>query len=38
MEKSRGYMVCDMEELYNHENDRDTNLGKKMGSFINTGR
>lgn len=31
-------MVCDMEELYNHEKDRDTSLGKKIGSFIESGR
>ena len=31
-------MTCEMEELYNHENDRQTNLGRKMGSFLDAGK
>lgn len=31
-------MYCDMEELIQHEVDRGTHLGRKMGSFVNAGK
>lgn len=37
MEQERGFMICDLEELIEHECDRETPLGKKLAAFNNTG-